>query len=359
LLLTPAEKELMAAYPKMRLGHIKFRRRQIETLGSEAMFRQDFPLNAREPFLVSGANYFTASEVEKRIDTLSFYKDWKAVGLEQLGNKYPDLMMRIKSHPRGSREALNVIADTCAMPTVVQLSENMDGVASYMPNSEAGLDFGAALMFKPPRKGGKYVVSIDVAEGKRSADYVSDNSIIEVFDGRTREQVLEWGGVFDEEMTADMAVIIAKIYNKAVIVPEINNKCGGTLLTLLLKSGYSNIYKREIIHGNTRKQEWGWDTKSGIKREVINQLKLDFKNGHCLLYSEKLLEEMLYYMDTQGKLGAADGHTDDRVQATAVALMVINITPSLRGDVTPDIILPSVLGGSIQSRQTVDSRRYL
>jgi len=357
--LTPTEKELMATYPKMRLGHIKFRRRQIDLLGSEALFRQDFPLNPREPFLVTGSNYFNVAEVEKRIDTLSFYKDWKTHGIDAIKEKYPDLMVRMASHPRGAREALSVISETCVAPRIVELSETMDGSASYMPNESAKLDYGAALMFKPPRRGGKYVVSIDVAEGKKTAEYTSDNSIIEVFDGRTREQVMEWGGNFDEEMTADMAIIIAKIYNKAVIVPEINNKCGGTLLTLLLKSNYPNIYKREVIHGNMRKSDWGWDTKSGIKREVLNQLKLDFKNGHCLLYSEKLLEEMLYYMDTNGRLGAADGHNDDRVQATAVALMVINITPSLRGEIEKNMALPDVVGYAGTSSKTIDVRRYL
>ena len=358
--LTAAEKELMASYPKMRLGHVKFRRRQIETMGSEQLFKQDFPLNPREPFLVSGANYFNVAEVEKRIDTLNFFKDWKELGIEAISGKYPDVLVRIKSHPRGMREALGVISDTCCTGRMVELSEGLDGAASYMPNPEAKMENGAAMMFKPPRRGGRYVVSIDVAEGKRTNEYTSDNSIIEVFDGRTREQCLEWGGVFDEEMTADMAVIIAKIYNNAVIVPEINNTCGGTLLTLLLKSKYPNLYKRDIIHGNTRKQDWGWDTKSGLKREVISKLKLDFKNGHCLLYSEKLLEEMLYYMDTNGKLGAAEGHTDDRVQATAVALMIISITPSLRGDVTAQLSLPdSVIGGSFGTSESIDTRRYL
>jgi hypothetical protein len=359
--LTEAEEELMASYPKMRLGHVKFRRRQMDMLGSDTLFKQDFPLNPREPFLVSGANYFNVAEVEKRIDTLSFYKDWKDHGMDAISGKYPDLLVRIKSHPRGIREALSVITDTCTTGKTVELSEGLNGVASYMPNEEAKLENGAAMLYKAPQRGHRYVVAVDVAEGKRSADYVSDNSIVEVFDARTREQCMEWGGLFDEEMTADMAVIIAKIYNGAVIVPEINNKCGGTLLTLLLKSGYPNLYKRDIIHGNSRKQDWGWDTKAGIKREVINTLKLDFKNGHCLLYSEKLLEEMLYYMDINGKLGAAEGHTDDRVIATAVALMVISISPTLRGDSNREIFLPdSVIGGNNEPvSEQIDTRRYV
>ena len=40
--------------------------------------------------------------------------------------------------------------------------------------------------------------------------------------------------------------------------------------------------------------------------------------------------EAMFFIDHQGKLCAASGHMDDRVMATAVALKIIAVTPSIR-----------------------------
>ncbi|MFA5936532.1 MAG: hypothetical protein WC822_01495 [Candidatus Paceibacterota bacterium] len=334
--LTAAEKELMSLYPKMRMGHIKFRRRQIETLGDESKFRQDFPLNSREPFLVTGANYFSTTLVQARIDEVRFYRDWKEHGLDGLGNKYPDILNRIKYNPHGPREVLARFEDKCSVPYMAEFHRN-DSAVSMVKNLEGKTNDGAATIFRSPMKGRKYIVAVDVAEGKGQ-----DDSIVEVFDCWMKEQVAEWGGSFDEELTADYAVMIAKVYNNAIIVPEMNNKCGGLLWGYLEQSGYRNLYKRTTITGNKRKQEPGWETKIGVKKDVYGQMKIDFKNGDCLIHSLPLLDQMLTLMDIQGKLEAAEGHKDDRVSASAIALKVITITPTLKDrevvrELTPDM----------------------
>ena len=324
------EKELMAAYKKkMTLGHIKFRRDQIDLLGSAERFRQDFPLNSREPFLITGSSFFNSVMVKDRMDTIHFYKDWKENGLDGLEKKYPEIMTRIKFHPRGNAEALSQIESVCVIPATVEFCENEDAV-SYLRNPDAKLSAGAALMFQVPKRAHRYVVAVDAAEGKMSSEYVSNNAVVEVFDCVTCEQVCEWAGLFDEEVTASYAVMIAKVYNNAPLVIEMNNKCGGTVLNEVKRTGYTNIYHREYVSGNTRKREPGWDTKSGIKKDVCAQFRLDFKNGTCLIHSLSLLEEMMFFVDKQGKLEAAPGHLDDRISASTVAVKVIAITPAYR-----------------------------
>jgi len=327
--LTTEEKEMMAAYKKMTLGHVKFRRDQVDLLGSAERFRQDFPLNSREPFLISGSSFFNSVMVKDRIDTINFYREWKELGLGGLENKYPEIMTRIKSHPRGPSEALSQIESVCVIPWKVELSDN-DGAVSYARNPDAKLSNGAALMFRVPAKNHKYIVTVDAGEGKMSSEYVSNNAVVEVFDCFTCEQVCEWAGVFDEEMTASYAVMLAKVYHEAPIVIEMNNKCGGTVLNEVKRTGYTNLYHREYISGNTHKRELGWDTKSGIKKDVCAQFRLDFKNGTCLLHSTALLEEMMFFIDKQGKLEAAPGHLDDRISASTVAIKVISVTPAYR-----------------------------
>jgi hypothetical protein len=324
------EKELMASYPAMRPGHIKFRRRQISVLESAERFKQDFPLNPREPFLITGSNYFNTRLVQERIDEVTFYRDWKVQGLDRIRERYPDLMVKFIHHPRGIRAALSKLEEDCITPVMTVFSENLDGNISRVHEPKAKMQDGAAQVFKAPISNHKYILTVDAAEGKKSNQYTSDDSVIEVFDCFTQEQVCEWGGTFDEETTAHYAVMIGRAYNNALIVNEMNNKCGGLTWGFLEKSGYKNLFYRESVNSNKRHKEPGWDTKAGIKKEVCGQLKIDFKNGNCLIHSLDLLSEMLYFIDNQAKLGAAEGHKDDRVMAASVAMKVISITPNLK-----------------------------
>jgi hypothetical protein len=324
------EKELMASYPKMTLGHIKFRRRQISVLESAERFKQDFPLNPREPFLITGSNYFNTRAVQERVDEITFFRDWKVQGLDKIREKYPDLMVKFIHHPRGIRAALSHLEDECVTPVMTEFSETLDGSVTRSHNPKGRMQDGIAQVFRDPKPGHKYVLTIDAAEGKKSNQYTSDDSVVEVFDCFSQEQVCEWGGTFDEETTAHYALMIGKSYNNALIVNEMNNKCGGLTWGFLEKSGYKNLFYRESVNGNKRHKEPGWDTKSGIKKEVCGQFKIDFKNGNCLIHSIDLLQEMLYFIDSQAKLGAAEGHKDDRVMSASVALKVISITPNLK-----------------------------
>jgi hypothetical protein len=354
------EKELMASYPKMREGHVKFRRRQIELLGDASKFRQDFPLNSREPFLITGSNFFNTALIEKRINDIKFFKAWKVKGLENIGTEFPDVVMRLKHNPRGIRAALITLEEECVMPSTVQINETDMGV-SYIKSELAKCEDGAATLFRAPRPGRKYLVVVDVAEGKRSKEYVSDNSIIDVYDIEMREQVMQWGGTFDEEITAMYAIRIAKMYNMAVIVPEMNNKCGGLLWGFLDKT-YRNMYYRETIQSNATKKEPGWHTSTGLKQDVCGQLRLDFKNGDCLLHSMTTLEEMLYFVDKQGKLEAAEGHNDDRVMTAAIAMKVIAVTPKLRNQEKRTALIGDITQctGSPQfSRRADKIRRFM
>lgn len=353
--LTTEERELMSAYKKMDIGHIKFMRDQIDMLGSKERFRQDFPLNSREPFLVTGSNFFNTTLIRERMETIKFYREWKVAGMDKLKDKFPEMWERIKYHPRGMAEALVSLEMTCILPQMVEFYVN-EGHVSMSVNKESRMLDGAAMMFRRPVPTHRYIVTVDVAEGKSSSDYISDNSIIEVFDCFTCEQVLEWGGTFDEEVTAIKAVQIAKAYNNALIAPEMNNKCGGTVLKCIENEGYKGIFQRETIVANKIRRDPGWDTKSSSKKDVLNQFKLDFKNGTVLIHSLQLLEEMMFFIDHQAKLCAAAGHMDDRVMASAVALRIIAVTPTLRKTASAAAALPSSLVDSYVSSTMRPSR---
>ena len=222
---------------------------------------------------------------------------------------------------------------TCALPISVPVMVTLNkGRVTFVPCANKTKPPPEALvMFRNPVKDRKALVIIDVAEGISTSEYTSDNSIVEVFDTFRREQIAEWGGVFDEEMTAHYAVLIARLYGNADIVVEMNNKCGGTLKAELEKTGYRHFFFRQkVTAGQQVKRDFGWHTSRGNKQEVCTQLKLDFKNKDCIIHSILLLEEMLFFIDNQGRLGASSGHTDDRVMSTSIGLKIIADTPAYR-----------------------------
>jgi len=325
---TKEENELVKSYD-LRSGHIKFRRSQIELLGSEQKFKQDFPLNSREPFLITGSNYFDAKAVDERIEEIRFYRDWKEHGWDYVLDKYPAKIRSVNAHPRGLRAALNVLDENNVTPTPAMITVNQGNVTFVPIVEKAKIELEALTMFHPPVKRSKYLVIIDPAEGIQNSEYTSDNGIVEVFDTARLEQVAEWGGVFDEEVIAHYAVLIARLYNDADIVVEMNNKCGGTVKAELEKTGYRHFFcMQKVTAGQQIQREFGWHTSRGNKKEVCTQLKIDFKNKDCLIHSIPLLEEMLFFIDNQGKLGASSGHTDDRVMATSIGLKIIADTPA-------------------------------
>jgi hypothetical protein len=319
------EKKLLETYD-LRPGHIKFRRKQIDMLGSESAFRQDFPLNSSEPFLTTGTNYFNVEAVQDRMETIKFYRDFKKLGMDAVKKMYPKHIQSIVNHPRGAREALVALEQDNVMPIRGFLNATRDSI-SFAQDDTAKMSEGALEIYRSPQPGRKYLVVVDVAEGIKSTEYTSDNSIVEVFDPYRLEQVAEWGGLFDEEMAASYAVMIAVYYNKALLAPEMNNKCGGLLRANIEKAGYTHIYTRSKIANQQIKREYGWQTTVGNKKDVCGQLRQDFKNGKCLVHSIDLLNEMMHFIDSRGRLIALPGHTDDRVMAASIATKIVAETP--------------------------------
>ena len=352
---TSQEQFLVDAYG-LRPGHIKFRRSQIELLGSEQQFIQDFPLNSREPFLITGSNFFDVTKVQERIEEIKFFQDYKQSGWDYVEKRYPAMIMKLsQSCPRGMREAMSVVEGRNVVPQNVVISANNKNI-TYIVSESLKRSDGSATMYRPPMKDHRYLVVIDVAEGIKTSEYTSDNSIVRVIDVDRREEVLEWGGTFDEEMTANYAVRIAVIYNKAVIVPEMNNKCGGMLQANLSELGYRNIFHRESIGSNKIKREFGWKTTVGNKKDTCGQLRQDFKNDVCLLHNTELLEEMLFFIDSSGKLMSVDGHNDDRIMTMSIGLKVLASTPTYQRNHVTQKKFTSTLPSTMSSNSSSNMR---
>jgi hypothetical protein len=321
------EKELVIQY-RLSDEQIKFRRDKIGQLGSVQRFRQDFPLNSREPFLVTGSNYFDVERIQERVDEINFYRDWKVYGWDYVAKHYSDMVAKYSHHPRGVREALNALEMRNVLPQMVNVTINKGRVT--FSKTHLTTEQGAATMFVPPQRGRRYLIIIDPAEGIKTSEYVSDNAIIEVLDTFRREQVMEWGDVFDEDVTAIYAVMIAKLYNSAPIAFDRKNRCGALVERNLRDSGYRNIFYEQRIVNQIIKRQIGFEITRGNKKDICGQLKQDFKNGDCRIHSIEALGEMAYFIDNNGILGASSGHTDDKLMGLASGMKIIADTPEYR-----------------------------
>ena len=187
--------------------------------------------------------------------------------------------------------------------------------------------WGEGLLWEYPLHDFKYVMGIDVAEG-----IGKDRSVIEILNAHTGEQAFEYvSDTIPPDRLGRLAVEIAKYYNNALIVPEINNHGRSTVDSM--KKIYGNIYRREVMDRITQRRtsSLGWKTSGVTKPKLVDDLEAAVRDIDILIHSEELIKEMKIFVQTdeQGKQGyGAEGSAhDDRVIAIGLALQGIKWTP--------------------------------
>lgn len=248
--------------------------------GSEEIFHQEYPSNPQEAFLASGRPVFNIQALEKAL----------ALAEPPLWNG------RISEDAAGR----------------VQLISSWNG---YL------------RLWQQPQDGHAYIFGVDVAEGLEHGDY----SVIEVLDSTTRILVAEWHGHIDPDLLAGEVVRLARYYNNAWVIPEINNH-GLALVTAMRKDyHYNRIYRRrsaadQVVDVPTGR--YGFLTNSRSKPQLIDNTAAYIRNYWQLIKNRELIEEMMsYYFDEKGRTNAQKGCFDDRVMATALALWGLRERP--------------------------------
>jgi hypothetical protein len=327
--LTTEEMELISTF-SLSMENIKFRREKVGEIGI-SKFKQDFPLHPREPFEATTNSYFDPLKVEDRKDDISFYRVWKQFGYDDAIEQFPRIANEIRYTKPGAKEYLKVLSTRCKLPKQVNVSV-VKGKVTYAPSDSTVPDSGQATMWLDPDPHRQYVVIVDPAEGISSDGYTSDNSVIQVIDTFAREQACEMAGTYDEEVTARYAVLLAKLYGDAMLVIEMNCKCGGAVLTYVKERyKYFNLYRRQILtRSQTVQNDEGWRTNMANKQSICYALKIHFKEDDCTIHGTELLDEMANFVEEKGKLHAAVGYRDDRIMTFAIGLYVIDSTPGLR-----------------------------
>ncbi len=83
-------------------------------------------------------------------------------------------------------------------------------------------------------------------------------------------------------------------FGHCIWAPEINNKCGGIVLTTALHIGYPNLYKQKVIKNGyeTDSTKVGWETNHKTRNTMFFEFKRDYNDGLIKIYDIELLKEM-------------------------------------------------------------------
>jgi hypothetical protein len=90
---------------------------------------------------------------------------------------------------------------------------------------------------------------------------------------------------------------VGKEFGYPIYAPEVNNKCGGIVITTLKDLNYPNIYRYEIKDKfkNVLSNKIGWETNSRTKTTMFMDFRTAWNDGQIIIYDEDVLKEMRAY----------------------------------------------------------------
>ena len=267
------DEEELALYYKMHgefnpivLKKLMWRRMKMSNIGLEK-FRQEYPSNAMESFIVSGNNIFDLEKIQIRLSNL---------------NNTPKLEL-----------------PTTLSPIVKKWKNGI-------------------TIWKYPTKDIRYYAGVDTGEG-----IGSDNSVISVIDEEGYQCFEFASNKIKPYEFAELVRTVGLYYNTALLVIE-KLSAGHTVVDKLYSSEkrYYNLYKYKSYDskGKMRKKP-GFETSIKSRPIIINRFVEAFDKGEVCINSKGLLNEMkTFQLDNSGKFQAVKGAKDDRVLAFCMAL---------------------------------------
>jgi len=160
---------------------------------------------------------------------------------------------------------------------------------------------------------GRYIMGVDV-----SAGVGKDDSVIDIYDIMTMEQVAQWvSDRIDPVTLADHVVRLGKFFRTAFIVPETNNHGIVTVKGIKDKYPNSHIYRSKLDSENITKI--GYHTNAKTKPILVNEFRSSVVSD-ITIHSPYTVDQMTTFIETEtGQLEAQEGCKDDAVIAAALA----------------------------------------
>jgi hypothetical protein len=198
--------------------------------------------------------------------------------------------------------------------------KDRDGFESTVKIDEEGV-----TIYYPPRPDRNYVLGADVAEGVTGGDY----SVFTIFDRETGDEVAFWRGYLAPDRFGNFLDKYGRIYNNALMCPEINNH-GLTVVTTLKNKQYPTMYFRTVTKMDTMGTKFsdrlGWRTTKVSKPLMIDDLREALFDGSYKIHSEATIDEMLTFVfDSDGNMETQSSFHDDCIIASAICLQGFKI----------------------------------
>lgn len=182
---------------------------------------------------------------------------------------------------------------------------------------------GEMWVWDTPRKGHRYVVSVDPSSGRakdRSAYHVLD-----VTDPIIR-QVASFHGMLQPDELAIDSITTCRYYNNALWVPE-RNAVGERLVGKGFDDiGYANVYRFRpdaTVGGKKPSTIAGWVSSPKTRPWALEKLAEAVHSDTIEINCPRTVEEMhdfVYLDDSEKKIGAQAGRHDDLVLALAIGV---------------------------------------
>jgi hypothetical protein len=179
-----------------------------------------------------------------------------------------------------------------------------------------------------PNPNAQYIIGSDLSEGESSSGDFSAGYIIDMV---TREMMGAFHGRVRMDEHAHILTSLARIYNNALVAPEVN--LGGYGIMTYLPKFYQNIYNFKWMDSQKLRKtnRIGWFTTGTTRPQMLAELKrmvVDAARGsfvNCGLFKDKyLLKEMgsFAFNPNTYRPEAMPGAKDDRVMALAICHLV-------------------------------------
>lgn len=167
------------------------------------------------------------------------------------------------------------------------IEQYMTGSSGHEKIVIAPSERSSIRQFRAPEPGHRYILSIDPSSG-----YAEDRSAGVVVDLKTMEEVCFFSDFIDQTDLAELAVNLAKYYNKAQILIERN--MGETCIEFINQLGYSRLW---IDYKNTTSRviKYGVRTTVPVKNENIRRFRFLLQQGIYKPHDVEFLNEAQHF----------------------------------------------------------------
>lgn len=263
-------------------------------------FKQEYPLTPEEAFISSGGNVFNKITIEEGI---KYAKNVKILEKRDIESVPMSEKLYIYEYPE------------------IEEITDYDQVAEFSEEEQKYIYVDTDLIVGVRYRFANYLIAIDTSGSGQ------DRNVISVWHTAKKRKVAQWiRKTISEELLAKVAVEVAKIYNNAMIAPEVNfsHSLVGFIVDV---EGYKNLYIMEnFTRVDKRKEtiEYGWHTNTATKPLLVSNMKKALNEDPTILPDIECWREIEYYMQKKSPSGkdifepASKKHHDDVLMSSMI-----------------------------------------